>query len=182
MEVVEGAGAFLAWLGASLIVLGDGRRGLALGLGVAAVGIAVASIPVAGWLAAGTLAAGGIVAAAGRLRTGRPGWAIMPAGSTPRLVLCVAGGLLVLWVGVAVITGDDAGLRFAVLASIGLAGARMLASDETPTALTAAAVVAMGLAGAAALGDESYSLATYVLAAAIAVATSWIPIRAPRAA
>jgi hypothetical protein len=180
--VVEGAGAFLAWLGASLVVLSDGRRGLALGTLVAAAGIALVSFSTAGLAASAALAIGGFVAGARRLAVGPPGWAIMPAGSTPRLVLCVAGGLVALWVGVAVMSGDDGGLRFAVITVIGLAGARALASDDTPTVLTAVSLVALAVAAGAGLGAQSPNVVPYVFAAAIAATSSWIPTRTPRAA
>lgn len=106
----------------------------------------------------------------------------MPAGSTPRLVLCLAGGIAALWIGLGVTSGDGASLRFAVLATVGLAGARALGSADTPTVLTAAAVLALAVGGAAGLGGQSPNAAPYILGAAIAAASSWIPIRTPRAA
>ncbi len=180
--MVEGAGAFLAWLGATLIVLSDGRRGLALGALVAAAGIALVSFSTAGAPAAAALALGGLIAGARRMVTGPPGWAIMPSGSTPRLVLCVAGGLVALWVSLAVMSGDDGGLRFAVIAVIGLAGARALASEDTSTVLTAVSVLALAVGAAVGLGAESPNIAPYIFAAAIAATSTWIPIRTPRAA
>jgi len=180
--VVEGAGAFLAWLGAALVVLSDGRRGLALGTFVAAAGIALVSFSTAGALGAAALALGGFIAGARLLVTGPPGWAIMPPGSTPRLVLCVAGGLVALWVAVGVMSGDNGGLRFAVIVVIGLAGARALASEDTRTLLTAVSVLALAVAAAVGFGEESPNVALYVFAAVIAATSSWIPIRTPRAA
>jgi hypothetical protein len=180
--VAEAAGGFLAWLGASFVVLSDGRRGLALGTFLAAAGIALVSFSTAGALGSTALALGGVVAGAGRLRSGRPGWAIMPAGSTPRLVLCVAGGLLALWVGLSVMTGDDGGLRFAVMSVIGLAGARALGSDDNAALLASAALVALAVAAAVGVAVESSNVAPYAFAAAIAVATSWMTYRARSAA
>ena len=180
--MVEGAGAFLAWLGAALIVLSDGRRGLALGTFAAAAGIALVSFSTAGPPASAALALGGLIAGGRRLTTGPPGWAIMPSGSTPRLVLCVAGGLVALWVGLTVMSGDGASLRFAVIAVIGLGGARALGSEDTPTVLTAVSVLALAVAAAAGLGAASPNLAPYAFAAAIAAISSWVPIRTPRAA
>ena len=180
--MVEGAGAFLAWLGAALIVLSDGRRGLALGTFVAAAGVALVSSSTAGPLASAALALGGLISGVRRLTTGPRGWAIMPPGSTPRLVLSVAGGLVALWVGVGVMSGDDGGLRFAVITVIGLAGARALASEDTPTTLTAVSVLALAVAAAVGLASENPNIVAYVLAAAIAATSSWIPVRTPRAA
>jgi len=180
--VVAGAGAFLAWLGAALVVLSDGRRGLALGTFVAAAGIGLVSFSTAGPPASAALLLGGLVAGARRLTTGPPGWAIMPSGSTPRLVLCVAGGLIALWVGIAVMTGDDGGLRFALIAVIGLAVARALASEDTPTVLTAVSVLALAVGAGVGLGTESSNIAPYAMAGALAATSSWIPNRTPRAA
>lgn len=164
------------------MVLADGRRGLALGSFLAAVGVASLSISTAGPLGALALSVGGIAAGAGRLRTGPPGWSIMPPGSSPRLVLCVAGGLVALWVGLTVMSGDGGGLRFAVFVMIGLAAARILGSDDAPTVQTAGAVLALAIAGATALAADAPGVAPFVLAAAVAAATGWIPTRGPRAA
>jgi len=180
--VVEGAGAFLAWLGAAIVVLSDGRRGLALGTFVAAAGIALVSFSTAGAPAAAALALGGLIAGARRLVMGPPGWTIMPAGSTPRLVLCVAGGMVALWVGVGVMSGDHGGLRFAVIVVIGLAGARVLASEDSWTLLTAVSVLALAIAAAVGFGAGTANIAPYVFAAVIAATSTWIPIRTPRAA
>src|SRR5207249_2138584 len=83
---VEAASGFVAWLGVSLVVLSDGRRGLALGMALGALGLAGVSLPAAEPIGAIALVAGGAVAAARRFTAGPAGWAVMPAGSTPRLV------------------------------------------------------------------------------------------------
>jgi len=165
-----------------MVVLSDGRRGLAAGAFLAGIGIALVSLPTAGVPGAAMLAVGGVVAGAGRLRAGPPGWAIMPPGSTPRLVLCVAGGLVALWVGLAVMSGDGGALRFAVVAAFGLAGARALGSEDPQTVLTATALIALAVAAAAGVASGSPSVAVYAVAALIAAASSWIPVRGPRAA
>lgn len=178
--MIEGAASFVAWLGASLIVLADGRRGLALGIALVAAGLAVVTWLVAGPVAAGVLAVGGAIAAARRFASGPARWAVMPAGSTPRLILCVASALVALWIALGITTGDSPALRFAVLAVIGLAGARVLSSADPHVQLTAGAILALAIGAAAGLGGAD--LPVYMVAAALAAAACWLPLRATRAA
>ncbi len=166
------AAAFTAWLGASVIVLADGRRGLALGL--ALIAIAFAALVWAGGdaLAAGALFAGGAVAAVQRYRSGIGGWGLMPPGSTPRLILVIVAGALALWIAASITTGSGAPLRFATLAVIGLMGARVLEGREPAVLLTAVAGMALALATAAGLAPTTPGLAPYVIAALIAAGVS----------
>jgi hypothetical protein len=180
--LLEAASALAAWLGVSLVVLADGRRGLATGTVIATLGLAGAVWPEAGLPAALAIVVGGAIAAARRYMAGPEGWQIMPAGSTPRLVLCVAGGLLALWVGLAVTSGHSAGLRFAVMSAVGLAGARALIGDDASVAQTALAVLAVAVAAAAGLSPQPAGVWPYLAAAAIAAAVTLMPQRAPRAA
>ena len=76
---VTEAAAFMAWLSAAIIVLADGRRGLALGLGLTAVAFAALAWASGDRLAAAAMLAGGGVAAVQRLRSGIDGWGLMPA-------------------------------------------------------------------------------------------------------
>ncbi len=46
--MIEVAAGFVAWLGASMVVLADGRRGLALGVAIATLGLAVLVLQDAG--------------------------------------------------------------------------------------------------------------------------------------
>ena len=179
--MIEAASAFVVWVGASAIVLSDARRGLAAGTALAALGLAVAVLPSGGWPAAVALAAGGGVAAVRRFTTGPEGWKTMPPGSTPRLVLCVASGLIALWIGVAVMSGPGGGLRFAVLAALGLAGSRLLSTDDPWVAQSAFAMIALAVGAAAGLAGAPGPW-PYIGAAVVAVAAVWIPYRAPRAA
>jgi hypothetical protein len=143
--MVEAAAALLAWLGASLLVLSDGRRGLALGL--ALITAAFALLALAGGLPVGAIgvAAGGGIAAWQCWRSPSARWGIMPAGSTPRLVLCVGSGLLALWVGLAVMNGPGASMRLAILLVLGLMGARVLSSNELHVVLAGIAALALAL-------------------------------------
>ena len=179
--MVEAAAAFVAWFGASLVVLSDGRRGLALGIALAALGTAVLTSGTAGLIAGAAVALGGLVAAAGRLRSGRAGWMIMPAGSTPRLVLCIAAGLLALWIAAGLTTGPGAPLRFAALVVTGLAGARVLGANEAHVLFTATGLLALAVALAAALGESS-SPAPFLAAGIIAGGAGSLPARTAHAA
>jgi len=180
--VGEAASGVVAWVGVSLVVLADGRRGLALGMALGALGLAGVSLSAAGPIGAIALAAGGAVAAARRFTAGPAGWAIMPAGSTPRLVLCVAGGLLALWVGVAVMTGSGGALRFALIAVVGLAGARVLAGENASVVQTALALLAIAIAAGAGLAPHTVIAWTYLAAGLVAAAVTWLPDGVRRAA
>ena len=174
---MSAAAAFAAWLGASLIVLSEGRRGLAVGLALVTAGFAViVLVGGVGVEAAVALVAGGGVAVVQRLRTGRDEWGVMPPGSTARLVLAAAVGLTALWISTSVMTGPGAPLRFAALSVLGLTVARVLTPSEPPAMLTALAALALSVAAAAGVADTSPGPALYVLAALVAVGISWIRV------
>jgi hypothetical protein len=174
---VTAAAAFVAWLGAAAIVLSDGRRGLALGLALTTVGFVLLAWIGGDHLAAAAVLLGGGVAAAQRLRTGPDVWGVMPAGSTARVVLCIAGGLLALWIATSVMTGPGAPLRFAVLSVLGLMAARAVGEAENAALLTSLAALALSVAVAASLADVSPGPAPYVAAALIAGGVSFIKVR-----
>ena len=176
------AAAFTAWLGAAIIVLSDGRRGLALGLGLMAVAFAALAWAGGDRLAAAATLAGGGVAAVLRLRSGIDGWGLMPPGSTPRLILVIVAGFLALWISASITTGAGAPLRFATLAVLGLTGARLLEGRDTAAVLTAVAGMALALAMAAGLAATAPGLAPYVAAALIAAGTSVVRVVEPHAA
>jgi hypothetical protein len=179
---VTEAAAFAAWLGAAVIVLSDGRRGLALGLALTTVGFALMAWLGGERLAAAAVLLGGGVAAAQRLRTGPDVWGVMPAGSTARLVLCIAGGLLALWVATSVMTGNGAPLRFAVLSVLGLMTARAVGEAENAAVLTALAAVALSVGMAASLADLSPGPAPFIAAALIALGVSFVRVQDTSAA
>ena len=180
--MIEGFAAFAAWLGVSLVVLSDGRRGLAAGIALATVGLAPLSLQAGGLAGAAALATGGAIATVRRAMTGPPGWGIMPPGSTPRLVLCVAGGILALWLGVAVMPGNAGALRFAVMAVAGLGGARLISSDGQEIVETAVSALALAVAAGTALAPASPGVWPYLAAALVAAAATWIPNKETRAA
>lgn len=167
--------AFVAWLGVSLIVLADGRLGLTAGVALATAGLAGMAWPSGGAAGVVAVATGGAIAAGLRLRTGPPGWNVMPAGSTHRLVLCMASGLVGLWVAASVMTGDGAPVRFGVLITIALASARVLVTDDGPAATTAIAVLVLAVAVAEAAWGLTSSPWPLVAAAVVAAGVSWFP-------
>ncbi len=180
--MIEAGAAFVAWLGASLLVLAEGRRGLALALAVTTIGLAVIVLSGAGPFGAGAMVAGGGVASARRLTTGPQGWGLMPAGSTPRFILCVAVGLLAVWFALAVTTGAGAGLRFAAVSVVALSVARVLSNDAPEVLLTATGVLGLAVAAASGLADSSAAPWPYLGAAVIAAGAGWIRVGANRAA
>ena len=180
--MIEGLVAFVAWLGAALIVLSDGRRGLALGL--ALITLAFTGLAWAGGetFGAGVLFAGGAVASGLRLRSGgQDGWGLMPPGSTPRLVMCIAAALVALWFAASVTFGGGAPVRFAGLAVIGLMGGRALSSGDTAVVLSAVAGLALALAGATAMAATSPGPSPYILGALLAAGVMILPRSAPNA-
>jgi len=172
---VTGIAAFAAWLGAAMIVLADGRRGLALGIGLVAAGFAAMAWADGVWVGGALLLVGGAIAVMTLLRTGHQDWGLMPSGSTPRLLLAVAGGILSLWVAASVTTGPGASLRFACITVLGLMAGRLLESKSATPALTGAAGLAIALAGASELGPNDPGFAPYLIGAVIAAGALLLP-------
>jgi hypothetical protein len=180
--LIDTTAAVLAWVGTALVVVSDGRRALGAGIAIAGAGFALLAFDSAGAVPAAALAGGGAVAAARRYVSGVPGWAILPAGSTARLVLCIGGAIVAVWVAVAVATGPGAPLRFAVMLAIGLAGARSFVSPEPSAMLTTAAVLALAVGLAATLAQPAPGPWPYVTAGVVAACLGWLPMRKARAA
>ena len=174
---MSAAAAFIVWLGAALLVLSEGRRALALGLAIITVGFAVLAQAGVGDLAAAAILVGGGFAAGRRFRLGPDAWGVMPSGSTARVVLAAAVGLLALWISTSVMSGPGAPLRFAALSVLGLMAARILTPSEPPAVLTALAAIALSVAAAAGVAGTSPGPAVYVLAAIVAAGISLIPVR-----
>jgi hypothetical protein len=179
---VTAAAAFTAWLGASVIVLADARRGLALGLALVAVAFAVLAWTGGEPLGAAALLVGGAVVVIQRLRSGPDVWGLMPPGSTPRLILVIASGVLVLWIALSVTSGPGAPLRFASIAVVGLMGARLLTAHEPAVVLTAVAGMAIAVATAAGLAPTPPGPVPYAVAALIAAGVSVLRVATTRAA
>jgi hypothetical protein len=174
---VSATAAFAAWLGAALIVLSEGRRGLALGMALVTMGFAGLALAAGQVEGAVALVAGGGVAVVQRLRSGPDGWGVMPSGSTARVVLAAAVGLLALWISTTVTTGSGASIRFAALSVLGLTAARVLTPSEPPAVMTALAALALSVAVVAGVAGTGPGPAVYVLAAIVAGGTSLIRVR-----
>ena len=177
MAVVAAIAALCAWLGASLIVLGDGSRGIAAGVGVVTVGLAVIAWQSTGFVPALAILVGGAVVVLQHQRSQDRTWGIMPAGSTPRLILCVATGLVALWVAASVTLGPGVAQRFAVLVVVGLSAGRILTTQQIQVVTAAAAILALAVAEGAGLGD--HSVWPYLAAGLIACGVALMPTRRP---
>jgi hypothetical protein len=169
--------AFAAWLGAALIVLSEGRRGLALGMALVTLGCAGLAIAAGQVEGAVALVAGGGVAVVQRLRSGEDAWGVMPPGSTARVVLAAGVGLLALWISTTVMSGPGASIRFAALSVLGLTAARVLTPSDPPAVMTALAALALSVAVAAGVAGTGPGPAVYVLAAIVAGGISLIRVR-----
>jgi len=173
---VSTSAAFAAWIGAALIVLSEGRRGLALGMALVTLGFAGLALAAGQVEGAVTLVAGGGVAVVQRLRSGKDAWGVMPPGSTARVVLAAGVGLLALWISTTVMSGPGASIRFAALSVLGLTAARVLTPSDPPAVMTALAALALSVAVAAGVAGTGPGPAVYVLAAIVAGGISLIRV------
>ncbi|MGH7903563.1 MAG: hypothetical protein ACREPA_05470 [Candidatus Dormibacteraceae bacterium] len=174
----------LAWLGAALLVLADGGRGLAAGLALAGGGLGVAVGMEAGG-AAGlveglVVSAGGVLAALPRLADRPPRWAVLRPGSTPRLILSLIVGGAMLWVGGSLLARpSEPQARMAVLIVGGLAGARLISAQEAPGGLVAASALALALGAMAALEGGLPALPAVSLGCLAALVAALLGSRKP---
>jgi hypothetical protein len=170
--------AGLAWLGACLLMLSDGRRGLGVGLLVA--GAALAGVRfVEGEALQGAAVLAGTLAAVflGWRRSRRRGWGTLPAQSTPRVVACVVLGGFALWLARAALTAPGAWPdRAAVAAVTGVAAARLLTADEPLAALAAASAIALAGGIFAAVAEPAMGLAAAFIGAGIATGLNVVPV------
>lgn len=174
--------AFAAWLGGSILLLGDGRRGLALGLAVLTAGLALFALDARDIPTAVALALGGAAAAALRLRSGPEGWGLMRPGSTPRILLAIVTGVLALYFAASLATGDGAAVRFGWLVAMALSAGRVLQTSEPAASVTAACALALSIGAAAAIAPASSGVAAAIVAAVIAVGVAALPQTNPRGA
>jgi hypothetical protein len=174
--------AFAAWFGGSILLLGDGRRGLALGLAVLTAGLALFAIDARDVPSAVALGLGGAAAAALRLRSGPEGWGLMRPGSTPRILLAIVTGILALYVAASLATGDGAPVRFGWVVAMTLSAARVLQTPEPAASVTAACALALSIGAAAAIAPASSGVVAAIVAAVIAVGVAALPQATPRGA
>jgi hypothetical protein len=174
MTQLAGVAAVAAWTGASVLVLSEGRRALAAGLAVFGIGLAVA-VAFTAPVPAAVLAAGSLAAAALRLRDGRPGWRMLPPGSTPRLILCLGVGVIGGFAATSLIAGPGPGPARAAAALGGvMTAARLLSTTHRDAALTSASALCLVMGGVAALIGTDTALTVAGFAALGAVAVSGI--------
>ncbi len=141
-----GAGALLAWTGGGLLVLSEGRRGLAMGLALAGLGLALTIV--AQPTDAAVVALMALVAALIQLRrSGRPGWALLPTGSTPRILLVIVAGVVGVFAAVSLVPGPEpAQARAAIVVAGALAAARVLSTQHRSPALASASTICFSIA------------------------------------
>lgn len=145
MTMLAAAAAVAAWLGASMVVLAEGRRGMAAGLALAGVGLAATLIDEP--YGAAAVAAAGILAAVLRLRDGPPGWSVVPPGTTPRLILCIVVGAVGAFAATTQLLGPGpAPARVGVVLAGAMAAARLLSTGRRAAALAAAALLGLAVA------------------------------------
>jgi hypothetical protein len=164
--------AGVTWAGASLMVVSDGRRSQALGLALVGAGLGGVVWSEGPQAAGFLLALGAAVAALLHLRRGAAGWLVMPAGSTPRLILAVVGGLIALWIGASGGATDSA-LRVAIFTVIVLMGARIVQGGSHGVALAAVAALAVAIGSAST--EESRGVLIPIVAAIAAGASALVP-------
>lgn len=169
-DALAGAGAGLAWLGATLLALSDGRRGMALSVAVTATGLA-AGIAAAGAAPAAVvvLLAGGACAAAACLRGPAPAWGLLPPGSTPRLIGSIVVLMAALALGGSSLSGPAGLARLGGLVVIVLAAGRLLTAGGRWPVLAAGSALALGLGslgGTAALGAGAVAAVALALVGA----------------
>lgn len=171
------AAAVLAWFGAVVMVLSDARRGMAVGLVVLGSGLALERAVAGQPVLATVILAGGLLAAVSSLRGSRArGWGLLAAGSTPRVVLCIVTGALALYFARAVIEEPaDWQARAAILAVGVLGAARLLSASDQRATLTAASAVALALSLDVALVTPAAGLAVMITGAIFATIISGLP-------
>ncbi len=126
------AGAFAAWAGASVIVLADGRRGLAAGVGLVALGFTVLAWTDGHWLEGAILLAGGAVSVFELVRAGPQEWVAgrLLQGQRAVAVLTAAAGLALALAGASGLAPNGAGLAPYLVGALTAAGALLLPAAE----------------------------------------------------
>ena len=164
-------GAGVAWFGAAMLLLADGRRGICAGLVVTALGEGAIAVTSGQTAVAILLVAGAGIGGLLRLRDGQLGWGLLAPGSTPRLVLSILTlfGVLVL---VESVQGSTPGL-FATLAVSVLGISRLTSTQRRSGALGGAALLALGVAQ---LGGLPAAIAAAVAIVAVGVVPAEEPL------
>ncbi|MBO0745799.1 MAG: hypothetical protein J2P43_12325 [Candidatus Dormibacteraeota bacterium] len=171
-EALAVLGVVVAWLGASITVLAEGRRGL--GCGTALVGAGLCAIEIAaGHPIPGTLLLiGGAGYGAFRQRDGARGWVLFAPGSSPRMIAAV----LLFAVSLFLINALDIGTpALAAILTVSALAVMRLTSTPDRAALASCAVIqalALGVAGSVPLA---------LCACVVALLLALVPIPTPDA-
>jgi hypothetical protein len=172
-------GGLVAWLAMSVLVLSEGRLGLALGLAGASIGIGATLAE--SWIPALLIGSAGLAAAALRARDGLPGWGILPPGSTPRVILCAVAGAACAWIGAGLLTGPQGPARAALLAATVLATARLLTTRRRPAALVSGGALALAAGALGGLATKEVAPLLAAAAAVVALTLALLPAAEARA-
>jgi hypothetical protein len=169
-EALAIVGVIVAWLGASITVLAEGRRGL--GCGALLVGAGLCAIEIAaGHTVPGLLL---LIGGAGygilRQRDGAPGWVLFAPGSSPRLIAAV----LLFAVSLFLINTLDIGTpALAGVLTVSAVAVMRLTSTPDRAALASCAAIealALGVAG---------SIPLALCACIVALLLAMIPLPTP---
>ncbi len=163
-------GVIVAWLGASITVLAEGRRGLGCGALLVGAGLCAIEIAAGHTLPGVVLLVGGAGYGILRQRDGAPGWVLFAPGSSPRLI---AAALLFV-VSLFLINTLDIGTPAlaGVLTVSALAVMRLTSTPDRAALASCAAIeaLALGVGG---------SLPLAVCACVVALLLALIPIPTP---
>ena len=164
-------GAAVAWFGAAMLLLADGRRGICVGLVVTALGEGAIAVSSGQPAVAILLVVGAGIGGVLRLRDGQLGWGLLAPGSTPRLVLSILTlvGVLVI---VESVQGSTPAL-FATLAVSVLGISRLTSTQRRSGALGGAALLILGVAQ---LGGVQAAIAAAVAIVAIGIVPAEEPL------
>lgn len=171
-EALAVLGVVVAWLGASITVLAEGRRGLGCGTALVGAGLCAVEIaagdPVPGVL----LLIGGAGYGACRQRDGARGWVLFAPGSSPRMIAAV----LLFAVSLFLINAIDiATPALAAILTVSALAVMRLTSTPDRAALASCAVIqalALGVAGSVPLA---------LCACVVALLLALVPIPTPGA-
>lgn len=169
MQALAIVGVGVAWLGAALTVLAEGRRGLGCGALLVGAGLCAIEIATGHPVPGGLLLVGGAAYGLLRQRDGAPGWVLFAPGSSPRLI----GAVLLLAVCLFVINTLRIGTPTlaGVLIVSALAVMRLTSTPDRAALASCAAIqaLALGVAG---------SIPLALCAGIVAVLLALIPIPA----
>lgn len=166
------AGVLVSWLGASITVLAEGRRGLGCGTALVGAGLCAVEISAGQPVPGALLLVGGAAYGILRQRDGARGWVLFAPGSSPRLIAAV----LLFAVSLFLINSLDIGTpALAAVLTVSALAVMRLTSTPDRAALASCAVIEALALGAA--GSVPLALCACVVALLLAL----VPIGTPEA-